>query len=217
MSYSVFIICNQGEFGNKYQTLSSLSKIKEVVWIAPEYLSSNELVLKDLHTRYNTKPDKILSKLGCIGSHRKALLAIYNRKSSNNIILEADAELSDILPEPPTTSCYFGGWIIPPKFSLPAISPTDIQPLKGLNKINYDKFKVIMNHAIFIKTPQEAMEVFQTTIVNKIKNYDIHFSNSKLVNHYYYPPIFCQGRHVSEIDKKTNKNHQLSKNYGFKI
>ena len=73
-----------------------------------------------------------------------------------------------------------------------------------------------MNHAVFIKTPEQAETILQSTFLSKIKNYDIHFSNKKFLRHYYFPPVFVQGKHLSEIDKKTNKNHEYSKQYGLK-
>ena len=48
------------------------------------------------------------------------------------------------------------------------------EPENGLNKIEYGTFSVLMAHALFIKTFEEAMELFQTTITEKIKNYDVH-------------------------------------------
>ena len=61
----------------------------------------NKKMVNDLNTRYNTQKKKILAKLGTIGAHRKALLAIFMNKTNNNIILEQDASLSDKLPSPP--------------------------------------------------------------------------------------------------------------------
>ena len=74
-----------------------------------------------------------------------------------------------------------------------------------------------MAHALFIKTFEEAMELFQTTITDKIKNYDVHLIDLQFLKEYYYPPIFVQGKHVSEIDKVTNKNDQRTHLYGLKM
>ena len=173
-----------------------------------------EKLLKDLNTRWNTDGKKILSKLGTIAAHRKALLAIYMNKTDNNIILEADAELSSILPKPPDKSCYLGGWIIPPQISK-AGEKVNVSPKKGMNNIEYEKFSVLMAHAYFIKTFEEAMILFQTTITEKIKNYDVHLIDIKFFNYYYYPPIFVQGKHVSEIDSVVNKNDRYTYLYGL--
>ena len=34
---------------------------------------------------------------------------------------------------------------------------------------------------------------------------------------YYYPPIFVQGKHISEIDNVTNKNDLRTHLYGLKM
>ena len=101
--YNIYIICKTeedflekcNEINKKYK-----SKICHIQWIPAEYLKltqCNKQLLNDLNTRWNTKKDKILAKLGTIAAHRKALLAIYMNKTDNNIILEADAEYFLIL------------------------------------------------------------------------------------------------------------------------
>lgn len=221
--YNIYIICKNekifikqsNKINEKYK-----GKICHIQWIPAEYIEltqCNKRVLKDLNTRYNTQKNKILAKLGTIGAHRKALLSIYMNKTNNNIILEQDAELSNKLPSPPKESCYMGGWIIPPQITKAGKIIPDVKPKNGLNLINYDKFKVLMAHSLFIKTHEEAMKLFQTTINDKIKNYDIHLIDIKFFKKYYYPPIFVQGKHVSEIDKITNINDQRTHLYGLKL
>ena len=219
--YNIYIICKTEEdFLKKSKDISNKysSKICHIQWIPAEYLKltqCNKKLLKDLNTRWNTSGKKILSKLGTIAAHRKALLAIYMNKTDNNIILEADAELSSNLPSPPDKSCYFGGWIIPPQVSK-AGQKINTSPKKGLNNINYDKFSVLMAHAYFIKTFEESMLLFQTTITDKIKNYDIHLIDLQFFKYYYYPPIFIQGKHLSEIDGVVNQNDKHTQMYGLK-
>ena len=219
--YNIYIICKTEEdFLEKSKEISLKynSKICHIQWIPAEYLKltqCNKKLVKDLDTRWNTEKKKILAKLGTIAAHRKALLAIYMNKTDNNIILEADATLSHQLPNPPKVSCYMGGWIIPPQITKAGEVKINIKPKKGLNSIDYDKFSVLMAHALFIKTFEEAMELFQTTITDKIKNYDVHLIDMKFLKHYYYPPIFVQGKHISEIDEVTNKNDQWTHLYGL--
>tara|TARA_B100001248_G_scaffold261363_1_gene252298 strand:+ start:1745 stop:2419 length:675 start_codon:yes stop_codon:yes gene_type:complete len=221
--YNIYIICKTEEdFLRKSEELFSdyKSKICHIQWVPAEYLKltqCNKKLLKDLHTRWNTDGKKILAKLGTIAAHRKALLAIYMNKTDNNIILEADATLSAKLPQPPNVSCYLGGWIIPPQITKAGEVKINVNPKKGLNSIDYDKFSVLMAHALFIKTFEEAMELFQTTITDKIKNYDVHLIDLEFFKQYYYPPIFVQGKHVSEIDKVTNKNDLRTHLYGLKM
>jgi len=221
--YNIYIICKSEEdFMKKSKIISEQykSKICHIQWVPAEYLKltqCNKKLLKDLNTRWNTDGKKILAKLGTIAAHRKALLAIYMNKTDNNIILEADAELSATLPRTPDKSCYLGGWIIPPQITKAGITKMNVHPKKGLNSIEYGKFSVLMAHAYFIKTFEEAMELFQTTITDKIKNYDIHLIDMEYFKYYYYPPIFVQGKHVSEIDKVTNKNDLRTHLYGLKM
>jgi hypothetical protein len=219
--YNIYIICKNEEiFENKKEELLSQhkSKICHIQWIPAEYLKltqCNKRILKDLNTRYNTQKKKVLAKLGCIAAHRKALLAIYMNKTNNNIILEEDSNLSNGLPSPPLQSCYMGGWIVPPQTSNAGKIIPKMSPNYGLNEINLKKFKILMTHALFIKTFKEAMDLFQTTINDKLKNYDIHLSDQEFLKKFYYPPIFVQGSHVSDIEGVVNQNDKNSFNYGL--
>ena len=221
--YNIYIICKTEEdFLKKSKEISSKykSKICHIHWIPAEYLKltqCNKKLLKDLDTRWNTEKKKILAKLGTIAAHRKALLAIYMNKTDNNIVLEADATLSHQLPNPPNVSCYMGGWIIPPQITKAGKVKMNVKPKNGLNKIEYGTFSVLMAHALFIKTFEESIELFQTTITDKIKNYDVHLIDLQFFKEYYYPPIFVQGKHVSEIDQVTNKNDLRTHLYGLKM
>jgi hypothetical protein len=218
--YNIYIICKtEEEFLKKSNDINDKykNKICHIQWIPAEYLKltqCNKKLLKDLNTRWNTGAKKTLAKLGNIAAHRKALLAIYMNKTDNNIILESDAEFSSKLGNPPDKSCYMGGWIIPPQISK-AGEKVGLNPKKGLNTIDYDKFAVLMAHALFLKTFEEAIELFQTTITDKIKNYDVHLIDLQYFKYYYYPPIFVQGKHVSEIDQVTNQNDKHTYLYGL--
>ena len=224
VKYNIYIICKNEEiFQKKEKNIKSKykSKICHIQWIPAEYLKltqCNKKILKDLHTRWNTSGKIILAKLGNIAAHRKALLAIYSSKTNNNIILEEDSVFGTIkLPPPPNVSCYMGGWIVPPQITKAGKIIPDINPKKGINKINYDKFKIIMTHALFIKSYNEALKLFQTTITDKIKNYDIHLNDVKILTNFYYPPIFVQDDHVSEIEGLKNNNDKHSSFYGLKM
>ena len=219
--YNIYIICKTEEdFLERSNALLSQykSKICHIQWVPAEYFTltqCNRRMLKDLNTRHNTEQSKIIAKLGTIAAHRKALLAIYMNKTDNNIVLEADATLSAKLPTPPKVSCYLGGWIIPPQITKAGKVRIDVKPKKGLNSIEYEKFSVLMAHALFIKTFEEALILFQTTISEKIKNYDVHLIQLQFFKHFQYPPVFVQGKHVSEIDKVTNKNDLRTHLYGL--
>ena len=220
--YNIYIICKNEEIFNKkkkYIDNKYKKKICHIQWVPAEYLKltqCNKKLLKDLNTRYNTQKKKILAKLGCIAAHRKALLAIYSSKTNNNIVLEEDSVFGSIkLPPPPKVSCYMGGWIVPPQVTKAGKEIPKINPKNGINKIDYSKFKILMTHSLFIKSHEEALKIFQTTIADKVKNYDVHLNDIRMITNFYYPPIFVQDDHVSEIEGLKNNNDKYSSFYGL--
>ena len=221
--YNIYIICkNEDIFRQKVHQLNSKykSKICHIQFIPAEYLTltqCNKIMLKKLKTLHNTKKKSIIAKLGCIAAHRKALLSIYSNQTHNNLILEEDADLMNSLPLPPINSCYMGGWIIPPKVTLAGKIKINIKPYKGLNKINYNMFKILTTHALFIKDHHEAVELLDMTIKpDSLKPYDIFLAQEQIFKEFYYPSIFVQESHKSEIDNKgANINYYRTYNYGL--
>ena len=194
--YNIYIICkNEDIFMNKSRLLYNKykSKICHIQWIPAEYLTltqCNRPMLKKFKTFYNTKKKSIIAKLGCIAAHRKALLAIYSNQAHNNLILEEDAGLMSGLPLPPGKSCYMGGWIIPPKVTLAGKVKVDIKPHRGLNKINYDTFKIITTHALFIKDHDEATELLDMTIEpESLKPYDNFLAQEKFFKDFHFENV----------------------------
>ena len=221
VKYNIYMICKTEEifFEKKRQLDKYKSKICHIQWVPAEYLTltqCNRGMLKKLKTIHNTKDKSIIAKLGCIAAHRKALLAIFSNQTNNNLILEEDATLSGDLPIPPKESCYMGGWIVPPQISKTGKVKLNVNPKKGINMIDYDKFKVITTHALFVQTHEEALILLESTILpEKLKNYDIHLAECEMFDAYYYPPVFVQGKHKSDIEGKVNKNDQHTHNYGL--
>ena len=221
VKYNIYMICKTEEifFEKKRQLDKYKSKICHIQWVPAEYLTltqCNRGMLKKLKTIHNTKDKSIIAKLGCIAAHRKALLAIFSNQTNNNLILEEDATLSGDLPIPPKESCYMGGWIVPPQISKTGKVKLNVNPKKGINMIDYDKFKIITTHALFVQTHEEALILLESTILpEKMKNYDIHLAECEMFDAYYYPPVFVQGKHKSDIEGKVNKNDQHTHNYGL--
>lgn len=219
--YNVYIICkNEDIFNRKSEQFSKYKKkICHIQWIPAEYLTltqCNRALVNKLETRYNTKTKSILAKLGCIAAHRKALLSIFSNQTNNNLILEEDADLTCALINPPNKSCYMGGWIVPPQITKAGKVKLKVNPKNGMNKIDYDNFKVLTTHSLFIKTHMEAMELLISLIKpEKIKNYDIHLAEEKWFEHFYYPPQYIQGIHTSEIGGDGNINNKRTFNYGL--
>jgi hypothetical protein len=219
--YSIYIICKDEEIFNEKKRIfkEQLNIIDNFYFIQSVYLTISENngdILNKLKTRYNTKSNKILSKLGCISAHKNALLMITNNNTKNNIILEEDFNLNNKLPNPPKISCYLGGWIVSLKMK-DINKKIKINNLKnGINNINYENFRILTTHAYYIKNVTEAtLLLIDILTKNKIKNYDIYLSDNKIINNYYYPEIFIQSKHKSEIDGKINKNHKNTLKYGL--
>ena len=220
-NYNIYIICKTEDiFQEKSRQFDKhKSQICHIQWVPAEYLTltqCNRQMLKKLKTMYNTKEKSIIAKLGCIAAHRKALLAIFSNQTKNNLILEEDATLTGPLPPAPKESCYMGGWIVPPQISKTGKVKINVRPKKGMNRIDYSKFKIITTHALYVETPEEAMILLESTIYpEKMKNYDVHLADCEMFDAYYYPPVFVQGKHKSDIEGKVNKNDQNTHNYGL--
>ena len=54
-----------------------------------------------------------------------------------------------------------------------------------------------------------------TELLEKLKNYDIFLAEDKFFDSYYYPSVFVQEKHKSEIDDKVNQNYIRTYNYGL--
>jgi len=220
--YSIYIICKDIEiFDEKVEMFKKYkSKICGIYWVPAVYLKSttcNTSLTKKLNTRYNTSKNSKLKKLGCISAHRDALLSIINHDTNNSLILEQDATLDGNLPKIPKDTCYMGGWIIPPQITLAGkVKPKVKTKMNTLNDIDYDKFKVLMAHAYFLKNVKDAKDLLYSTLEPpSIKNYDVHLIDLQFIKKFYYPAVFVQSKHISDIDGRKNKNDVYTKNYGL--
>ena len=52
-------------------------------------------------------------------------------------------------------------------------------------------------------------------LTEKLKNYDIFLAEDRFFKSYYYPSVFVQDKHKSEISGDINKNYILTYNYGL--
>ena len=78
-----------------------------------------------------------------------------------------------------------GGWIVPPRITRAGKDKINIKPKKGLNEIDYDKFKIITTHSLYINTPEEATNLLDMTIKpDKLKPYDVFLAEEKYFKHF---------------------------------
>jgi len=223
--YNIYIICKtQKIFKERVKTLEAYkgTKIHRFYHVPAVFLKDtphNRSLTQKLNTRHNTLMKNRLRKLGCIFAHRNALRKIVKKKTDHNVILEEDATLDHVLPNPPKESAYLGGWIIPPQITLAGKKTIRIPDLKpGLNEIKYDLFQVLMAHAYYLKSHEQAHEILESLErPGKVKNFDVHLINHRFLDKFYYPAIFVQGTHVSEIEGKVNQNDVRTQNYGLDL
>jgi len=76
---------------------------------------------------------------------------------------------------------------------------------------------VITTHALFIKDYDEAIKLLDMTIQpESLKPYDIFLAGNQFFKEFYYPSVFVQGAHKSEIDNKgADLNYYRTYNYGL--
>jgi hypothetical protein len=224
--YNVYIICkNKKIFNERVKTLEKYKgkKIHTFTYVKAVFLKDTvedrERVMAKLSTRHNTLMKNRLRKLGCIFAHRNAFRKIVKAKTNHNLILEEDATLDHVLPNPPKEDTYMGGWIVPPQITLAGKKRIRIPKLKaGLNEIKYDKFRILMTHSYYLRDHEKAKEILDIIEgPKKIKNYDVFLTNEQFMHEFYYPAIFVQSQHISDIDGKVNKNDQRAKDYDLLI
>ena len=230
--YNVYVITGTTE---EYEKKCKMLKFPlQCYHIPAQYLGNvTDRVYNQMKTRYNIKKNHLKGKIGCMFAHRLALYFISNMYlTNNNIILEQDATLSDLnelskfLKNPPKEPTYLGGWIINPlikNINEPVKVFENKKPKNGLNKIDYNKFKILMTHALYIPTYQQASIILEKSEYQSNhgthKAMDHFYAEHQFIEHFIYPPIFIQSGHISEIDgsrlKKKNNNDKLSIKYGL--
>ena len=158
--------------------------------------------------RYNTGDKKISGIMGCFASHIKVLNKIIKQNLKNVLVLEDDS--SDITKLPTglknyPNAVYLGGWIVKPKIKDINKSVNKNNFHRGINKIDYNKFRILETRAYFVPNKQEAKRMLD--IINsspKLKNLDIFFSNNEVIKYFYFPAVSLQTTGLtSTIDEKN--------------
>ena len=114
--------------------------------------------------RYNTLDKKVSGIVGCFGSHIKALNRIVKENLKNVLILEDDS--SDIKSIPKDLqnfphAVYVGGWMVKPKIK-DISEPVNKRGFKkGVNKIDYNKFRILETRGYFVPNKQEAKRMLE--------------------------------------------------------
>ena len=116
------------------------------------------------------------------------------------IIHQLPAKLKDF-----PHAVYLGGWIVQPKIKDINKPVNKNKFIRGINKIDYNKFRILETRAYFIPNKEEAKRMLD--IINKapkLKNLDIFFSNNEMIKYFYYPAVSLQTTGLkSTIDEKN--------------
>ena len=158
--------------------------------------------------RYNTGDKKIGGIMGCFASHIKVLNKIIKENLKNVLVLEDDSSEIKKLPAKLKDfphAVYLGGWIVQPKIKDINKPVNKNKFIRGINKIDYNKFRILETRAYFIPNKEEAKRMLD--IINKapkLKNLDIFFSNNEMIKYFYYPAVSLQTTGLkSSIDEKN--------------
>lgn len=180
-----------------------------------------EWIKNKMTHRKNISEKAKLGKLGCWASYAKILQKIVDEKIDNSLILEDDCikirdfELEHLGNEP----IYLNGLFHHPtnyaKRNKKWVKDlkSNIQLNDGINKINYNKYRITGTLGIFIPKSFQAQKILDK--LKACKSYtaiDCQLVKNKIIEYFYYPACF---RH------SDNKKSSISKGYGdieyFKI
>jgi len=155
--------------------------------------------------RYNTAEKKAMGHIGCFGSHIKVLRKIIKEDLKYVIVLEDDS--SDINKLPKSLigfphAVYLGGWMVKPKIK-DLNQPIDKSKFKkGINKIDYTKYRILETRGYFVPNKQEAIRMLNIIEkAPKLKNVDIFFSKNEIIKYFYYPALSLQ---VTKLDSRLD-------------
>ena len=158
--------------------------------------------------RYNTGDKKVAGIIGCFASHIKVLNKIIKENLKNVLVLEDDSSEITKLPtglKDFPNAVYLGGWIVQPKIKDINKSVNKNKFHKGINKIDYNKFRILETRAYFVPNKQEAKRMLDIIhSAPKLKNVDIFFSKNQMIKYFYYPALSLQTtKMTSTIDEKS--------------
>ena len=155
--------------------------------------------------RYNMSKSSRKFKAGTanISSHIKILKMIVEKNMKNVIILEDDSIQNTDLPNvnelPTDGATLFSGQLAHPfswnedKLWKKNTARKTVKSFKkGVNRINYDKYRWTQSNAIFI--PNKAVAANMLKVLDEIDSYKLYYdmllAHNKLVSYLYYPAPF---------------------------
>ena len=185
-----------------------------------------DVILKEVNEKMVDKMPNIsdkckIGKRGCFSSYIRILQSIVDKKLNNVIILEDDLlQINDIPDNLGQEICYLNGLICPPKttdmsirFEYDLLETYNIK--KGLNEIDYDRFKILGTLGIYLPSYQKT-KIFleKITECETYTSIDCLIAHKQLIKYFHFPAIFKhEDNNISNI---RNKNKFKSKSHYFK-
>ena len=182
---------------DKFERWSATSKEEVKEWDSEKMISY-----------HNIHPDQHLGKVACLKSHLNIWSYIITNRMNDVLILEDDALLKylpegDNLPQDGVT--YFGGYTSSPKMTQ---GPLNVSFTETINKIDFEKYRVLTTMAYYIPTHYVAGSLFDEILSRKRwRAVDVMMGEIKNIPMYlYYPAPVIERKNISQIRKdKTSK------------
>ena len=163
--------------------------------------------IKRMVSYYNIDPKEHKAKIGCLTSHLNIWRYMVMNKMDDILILEDDADrVRDIpgsseLPDDGIT--YFGGITWNPKIT---DGHKKVNFNTGINKINFDEYRVLMTMSYYIPCWQIAKEMMDhIESKSRWRAVDIMMKDIPMPQYVLYPARFVERPVPSQIRSKKNK------------
>ena len=179
-------------------------------WKATHYNEVDSETDKKMISFHNVSRKNHLCKCACLLSHLSIWKHIVKHKLSSVLILEDDAMKTDFkfigLPDDGIT--YLGGATYTPHMTGKFI---EVNLQKGINKINFDEYRVLMTMSYYIPSYHIAEKLID--FIESKRRYRAIDVMLKDFNAYlYYPAIYVERPNESQIQSKS-RNKYATKYY----
>jgi GR25 family glycosyltransferase involved in LPS biosynthesis len=160
-------------------------------------------------SRYNTRRDFHLGKCGCLISHQAVLdHIVVSKYDTPTLVLEDDAVVdeycSELLEDYPKDHYIFLAGFFHDKKMMAKEVPKDIPRTQGLNKVDYNYFRIMCTQAYVIPNWEVAKKILD--YYDSLKRWraaDVMLMGIPVPTLYQYPACFVEDSVESNINKKT--------------
>lgn len=184
-------------------------------WRATHYTEVDSVTDKKMISFHNVSRKNHLCKCACLLSHLELWKHIVKHKLNSVLILEDDAmkrNFSNFLPLPADGITYLGGATFTPHMTGKFI---EVELQDGINKINFDEYRVLMTMSYYIPTYEIAQKLIDfVESKRRWRAIDVMLGElQKNDNCYlYYPAIYAERPNESQIQSKS-RNKFATKYY----